>query len=154
MCYYRYVYYSRCQHAEFYRYTYCDKAYALGQPQRQVSRSTCSTSSHSADSNIRDARRALGDTQAGPIAYKTAMSTLTPTEAGGLRKQPVSPHRVRLPHADLVPRSVKHDAPLNTLGYRNMNIDIPLATSSSVSMDLTHDGKAMVLPLGQKHIRG
>lgn len=32
MCRYRYVYYSTCQHAEFYRLSYCDKA--LGLPQR------------------------------------------------------------------------------------------------------------------------
>lgn len=34
MCFYRYVYYSRCGHGEFIKFSYCDAAEALGQPER------------------------------------------------------------------------------------------------------------------------
>jgi hypothetical protein len=73
------------------------------------------------------------------------MSTLTPSEANGARGLPLSSHRIRLPHADLIPRSVQHDASSAVPGYRNLNIDIPLNTRSSLSMELTHDGKVMEL---------
>lgn len=82
------------------------------------------------------------------------MSTLTPSEArsslGWQDTAAAAPHGQRLPQADLIPRSVRHDSHqassvLDTPGYSNLNIDIPLDTQSSLSMELTHDGKVMEL---------
>lgn len=36
MCLYRYVYYSRCQHSELVRLSYCDSANALTHPERDM----------------------------------------------------------------------------------------------------------------------
>jgi hypothetical protein len=91
--------------------------------------------------SARDTQRVFNDAALESNANKADMSTLTPREAGST----CDPLPEPLPHADLVPRSVQHDDPLSTTGYRNLNIDIPLDTQSSVSMELTHDGKPMEL---------
>jgi hypothetical protein len=65
------------------------------------------------------------------------MSTLAPSEAGVDVAWADSEPTMPLPHADQVPRSA--------FAYSNVNIDIPLDTQSSLSMELTHDGKVMQL---------
>ncbi|PVH98830.1 hypothetical protein DM02DRAFT_673117 [Periconia macrospinosa] len=82
------------------------------------------------------------------------MSTLTPTEAGGALSLATVPQNDHPDHAALIPRSahqdMEHDAMqssilLDTSTYRNVNIAIPLDNPSSLSMELTHDGKVTEL---------
>jgi hypothetical protein len=90
------------------------------------------------------------------------MSTLTPSEAGRpptwdaiIQERDEQPSR----QAAFIPRSALVDGALsgrvsninaansllNTQGYSNVNIDIPLNTQSSLHMELTHDGKVTEL---------
>ncbi|KAJ4299907.1 hypothetical protein N0V90_005154 [Kalmusia sp. IMI 367209] len=77
------------------------------------------------------------------------MSTFIPSEGGAVLPQASRNYGQPLPNADLIPRSAKQasgaDSHLGTYGYSNVNIDIPLDTQSSLSMELTHGGKVMEL---------
>ena len=73
------------------------------------------------------------------------MSTLLPVEAGNDFAWTDSQQGPPLPNADRIPRSATGSLGAST--YRNLNIDIPfpLNTQSSLSMELTHDGKVLEL---------
>lgn len=137
MCYYRYVYYSRCQHGEFYKQTLCDAAKALGQLQRYP----CPPVSHTY-TELTDSReiRLQKNPNADIVSLTPLMSTLAPLRTAGAPGPLEAQHGARMPQDDFVPRSVQHDAALDTSSYHNLNIDIPLDTSSSLSMRLTRGG--------------
>ncbi|KAL1596612.1 hypothetical protein SLS60_009260 [Paraconiothyrium brasiliense] len=65
------------------------------------------------------------------------MSTLAPSKAGFDVAWADSEPAMSLPHADQIPRSAH--------GFSNVNIDIPLDTQSSLSMEFIHDGKVVEL---------
>ncbi|CAI6334426.1 unnamed protein product [Periconia digitata] len=152
MCRYRYTYYSRCRHAEVYKVSYCDRAIELGLPQRD--------SHYSRDIN-------LNATSAGPSAYSSPpaasthsnsqhfiMSTLTPVKVGNTLDLVAMPQNGHPDQAAHHPRSIhpnmEHDAMqsfalVDTSSYNNVNIAIPLDSPSSLSMELTNDGKVTEL---------
>jgi hypothetical protein len=99
------------------------------------------------------------------------MSTLTPSEVGTSSAEGIVKEQrdQQLPHhAAPVPRSVLNEGALpdrrtdishassllSTRGYHSLNIDIPLDTSSSMSMELTHDGKVTELVARFESITG
>ncbi|KAF2439955.1 hypothetical protein P171DRAFT_115189 [Karstenula rhodostoma CBS 690.94] len=134
MCLYRYVYYSRCQHSEFIRVSYCDRAKALGHPQRD-DRYRRDAGADNPPERPPDypSRQPLYPNPAHPISVRhhQNMSILAPSEAGvDVAWVDVEP-AIQLPQANQIPRSAT--------AYGNVNIDIPLDSQTSVSMELIQD---------------
>ncbi|KAL5391670.1 hypothetical protein DPSP01_000963 [Paraphaeosphaeria sporulosa] len=136
MCLYRYVYYSNCQHSELIRVSYCDRAKALGHPQRddryRREAGADSPPERPPDYTSRQPSYPSSSHHSSATNHQN-MSTLAPSQVGvdvaWVDVEPAMP----LPPANQIPRSA--------IAYSNVNIDIPLDSQSSMSMELTRNAR-------------
>lgn len=159
MCTYRYVYYSRCQHAELYRVTACDRARGLASaaepdstdsanPTGRVERAIPSRVPPVAISprHYRTLRHHPTTAMAPSIAAASPLhsrTSLTQQHTSGLNFMPHSTRltRSRAPEPD----PFAEEPPTTPTSHGNAHIDIPTGTQSSVTMSVSNDGKVMKL---------
>ncbi|KAL5456204.1 hypothetical protein PMIN06_004004 [Paraphaeosphaeria minitans] len=136
MCMYRYVYYSNCKHSEFIRVSYCDRAKALWHPQRddRYRRDAGADNPPEGPPDYPSRQPSyLSPSHHSSATHHQNMSTLAPSEAGvDVAWVDVEPAMAR-PGANQIPRSA--------ITYGNVNIDIPLDSQSSMSMELTQNAR-------------
>ncbi|KAF1846263.1 uncharacterized protein K460DRAFT_406479 [Cucurbitaria berberidis CBS 394.84] len=170
MCKYIYAYSSTCQHGELTRVTYCNKATALGLPKHDSHSPNGAgvdntpgaqpgpSSSHPPTSSANNSSSSSPHTQQ---QHYSNMSTISPSKAGTPlawsitateRNEQVSPQAAFVPRSAIndnyrhqASGSANANSELDTQGYRNIDMDIPLDTQSSLSMGFTHDGKVTEL---------
>ncbi|ORY06878.1 hypothetical protein BCR34DRAFT_604050 [Clohesyomyces aquaticus] len=161
MCLYRYVFYSRCQHAELIKIHYCDRAKELGWPQWDSIRYLRDDTRRRANIPDLSARyppcepASSRDAFPPPATYSMVTSSGPRAAAHSWADDVVQSETEPPSHAHLMPRSLHSDsaapAPaggdestctVESEGASMLEIGIPMENCSSISMRLRHhDGK-------------
>jgi hypothetical protein len=177
MCYYRYVYYGACSHAELYRSSYCDKArerqqtYATHPVSRPLNhhspyhsddlygRSSGTDNTHAGKPSPDPASGSLAHYQQQPPSAAShrhnnhSMSTATPSEIGTAFSWvdiASEPDTDALRQADLIPRSVQPDQDVptpNQQGSSRKNHPHRASKSSPASEIAGYDKLNINIPL-------